>query len=90
MTTAALLASALLAVPYPAPDRVAEWEAFNARFVTEDGRVRDTANGGISHSEGQAYALLVTASLGLREDFDRIWDWTRTHLQVRIGGCQIG
>jgi len=83
MPVAALLASALLAVPWPAPERVAEWEAFRARFVTEDGRVTDPANGGISHSEGQAYALLVTATLGLRGDFDRIWAWTRTHLQVR-------
>jgi endoglucanase len=83
MPAAAFLAAALLAAPWPAPERVAEWDAFSARFVTEDGRVLDPANGGISHSEGQAYAMLVTATLGLRGDFDRVWAWTRTHLQVR-------
>jgi endoglucanase len=51
--------------------------------VTLDGRVIDTGNGGISHSEGQGYGMLLAAGCGDRERFDRIWAWTRRSLQVR-------
>lgn len=59
------------------------WSAFKARFVTEQGRVVDTANGMISHSEGQAYGMLVAVAANDREGFERIWGWTRANLMVR-------
>ncbi len=59
---------------------------FIARYVDEHGRIADTANGGISHSEGQGYGLLMAEAAGDRVVFDRILDWTVTHLGVREDG----
>jgi endoglucanase len=59
------------------------WRAYKAKFVTEAGRVVDTANGLISHSEGQGYALLLAVAARDRFTFDRIWGWTRANLAVR-------
>ncbi|MCJ2060156.1 glycosyl hydrolase family 8 [Methylobacterium sp. J-048] len=59
------------------------WRAYKARFITEQGRVVDTANGGISHSEGQGYGMLLAVAAGDRETFERIWTWTRANLMVR-------
>ncbi|BCM87233.1 endoglucanase [Methylobacterium indicum] len=61
----------------------AAWSSFKDRFVTREGRVVDTANGRISHSEGQGYGLLFAAAAGDRPTFERIWDWTRLALRVR-------
>ena len=59
------------------------WRAYKARFVTEQGRVVDTANGGISHSEGQGYGMLLAVAADDRAAFERIWTWTRANLMVR-------
>jgi endo-1,4-beta-D-glucanase Y len=59
------------------------WPSFEARFVGEDGRVVDTANGGISHSEGQGYGMLLAVAAGDRDAFDSMWRWTRQTLGVR-------
>jgi endoglucanase len=59
------------------------WRAYRARFVTEAGRVVDTANGQISHSEGQGYGMLMAAAAGDRAGFEAIWGWTRANLMVR-------
>ena len=59
------------------------WRAYKARFVTEQGRVVDTANGGISHSEGQGYGMLLAVAADDRSAFERIWTWTRANLMVR-------
>ena len=59
------------------------WAAYKARFVMESGRIVDTANGGVSHSEGQGYGLLFAVAANDRVAFDRIWGWTRANLMVR-------
>ena len=59
------------------------WQAYKARFVTEQGRVVDTANGMISHSEGQGYAMLIAVAANDRAGFEKIWGWTRANLMVR-------
>jgi endoglucanase len=59
---------------------IGEFNAWKQRYLQPDGRVIDTGNGGISHSEGQSYGLLFTQSFGDRDDFDRILAWTKTHL----------
>ncbi|PPD43938.1 MAG: cellulase [Methylocystis sp.] len=59
------------------------WQAYKARFVTDQGRVVDTGNNLISHSEGQGYAMLLAVAANDRPTFDRIWGWTRANLMVR-------
>lgn len=66
-----------------------EWEAYRARFVDGSGRVIDNANGGISHSEGQGYGLLLAFAAGDRHTFERIWTFTLTELLIRDDGLAV-
>jgi endoglucanase len=59
------------------------WRQYKDRFLTSEGRIVDNANGGISHSEGQGYAMLIAERLNDRPTFDAIWQWTRSNLLVR-------
>lgn len=84
-----LLAVGLLPVPaaraacIPAPGEfAAAWNSYTQRFVS-GGRVIDTGNGNISHSEGQGYGLLFAAAAGDAARFEAIWSWTRANLRVR-------
>lgn len=84
---AALLGVAGLSVTGPAGSAgvfkvvgAADWAAFKARFVSADGRIVDTGNGGVSHSEGQGYALMLAQAANDREAFSRIWSWTSANL----------
>jgi endo-1,4-beta-D-glucanase Y len=56
-------------------------QAFLTRYVEADGRVVRRDQGGDTVSEGQAYAMLLAAAIGDRTRFDRVWGWTRAHLQ---------
>jgi len=60
-----------------------DWEQFRAHFIEPDGRVIDSGNGGISHSEGQGIALLLAVHYDDRATFSSIWEWTRSQLQTR-------
>ncbi|QGM99553.1 cellulase [Methylocystis parvus] len=59
------------------------WAAYKARYVADQGRVIDTGNNMISHSEGQGYGMLLAVAANDRPAFDRIWGWTRANLMVR-------
>ena len=59
------------------------WQAWKSRFVTDQGRIIDTANGAISHSEGQGYGMVLAVAANDRVAFERIWAWTRANLLVR-------
>lgn len=63
-----------------------EWADYRRRHVADDGRVVDNANGGVSHSEGQGYGLLLSEIAGDEESFQRIWSWTKQNLYVRADG----
>jgi endoglucanase len=56
------------------------WTDFKSRYIQKDGRVVDNGNGGISHSEGQGYALVLAELAGDRAIFDRVWNWTDKNL----------
>lgn len=59
------------------------WEAWSDRFVGPEGRVVDTGQGDISHSEGQGYGLLLAQASGDRARFDAIEDWSARNLAIR-------
>ncbi|MBK1706629.1 glycosyl hydrolase family 8 [Halochromatium glycolicum] len=61
----------------------AEWSRYKQRFMSKQGRIIDTGNGGVSHSEGQGFGMRLAVYYGERDDFERIWQWTRHHLYVR-------
>ena len=61
----------------------AEWATYRDRFVTDDGRVLDTGNKAVSHTEGQGWAMLFAAAADDRATFARLWGWTRGNLQRR-------
>lgn len=63
-----------------------EWTLYKEKFLDPAGRIVDNANGGISHSEGQGYGLLLSYLADNRGDFDRIWAFTRTEMMVRDDG----
>ena len=65
----------------PPPTDQQEWEAFKQRYVTAEGRVIDTGNNRISHSEGQGWGLLFAATFDDRPSFDRMLDWTSRALR---------
>ncbi|WP_019994563.1 glycosyl hydrolase family 8 [Aureimonas ureilytica] len=76
-------ASAGAAAPLVPP---AAWESYRASFLDASGRIIDTGNGGISHSEGQGYGLLLAVLADDPANFDRIWSFTRTELLLRDDG----
>ena len=59
------------------------WPMYLSSYITPEGRVIDNGNGGISHSEGQGYAMLISVRARDRKSFDRIWSWTKANLWIR-------
>ena len=59
--------------------------SFLNSYVDGDGRVVRRDQGNDTVSEGQAYAMLLAQAAGDQVSFDRIWTWTRTHLQEPNG-----
>lgn len=72
-------------LPYLDPMRLPydQWRTFTRLFLAPDGRIFDTGNGGVSHSEGQGYGMLFAEAFADRATFDLIWQWTRKNLQAR-------
>lgn len=58
----------------------AGWQQFKARYITDDGRVIDSANQNISHSEGQGYGMLMAVMSDDHETFTKLWHWAATSL----------
>ncbi len=73
-------------VTHPAPvtpEGLAEWEIFKRRFISGEGRVVDTGNGGASHTEGQGWGMLCAVAFNDRATFDLLYDWTTRTLRRR-------
>jgi endoglucanase len=60
-----------------------DWQVFKSLFVQTDGRVIDTGNAGMSHSEGQGVTMLLAVQNNDRATFDAVWKWTQANLQIR-------
>lgn len=56
------------------------FQAYKALFI-DNGRVVDTGNEDVSHSEGQGYGLLFAVAANDKASFDSIWSWTKRVLQ---------
>ncbi len=56
------------------------WAAFRTTYMLPEGRIVDTGNNGVSHSEGQSYGMLFAELAGDRDSFDRLWQWTEAKL----------
>lgn len=85
---------ALLAACQPAAAQRAAipseaWSAYKAKFLDANGRIIDNGNGGISHSEGQGYGLLLAYLANNPADFEQIWYFTRTELLLRNDGLAV-
>ena len=52
------------------------WQLYRSRFLAPEGRIVDNGNGGISHSEGQGYGMLLAALAGDKPVFARMAAWT--------------
>lgn len=83
---AGLLASIALGKPTRAAGATitfgSQWNDFKSRFLTSDGRIVDTGNGGISHTEGQGYGMVFAHHANDQAVFDQIWQWTQNHLAM--------
>jgi endo-1,4-beta-D-glucanase Y len=66
-----------------------EWKSYKDKFLEPSGRIVDTANNNISHSEGQGYGLLLAYLAQNRGDFDTIWAFTRTEMLLRDDGLAV-
>jgi len=60
------------------------WSKYVDRFIQRDGRVIDHKEGGISTSEGQAYAMLRAVWMGDRSTFDKTYEWGVNNLNSKI------
>jgi len=88
----ALAGMALLSASYSAfagSISADEWMAYKAKFIEPSGRIVDTANNDISHSEGQGYGLLLAYLAENRGDFDTIWAFTKTEMLLRDDGLAV-
>ncbi|HJV42707.1 glycosyl hydrolase family 8 [Caulobacter sp.] len=71
LTLQAVTLSACAAAPSPP-----NWVAYKTRFVLPEGRVVDTGNGNISHSEGQGFAMVMATAYDDPDTFKKLWSWT--------------
>ncbi|MEW9799391.1 glycosyl hydrolase family 8 [Alteromonas sp. CYL-A6] len=79
----ALCLAVLLSSCSVQPERSAfelAWQRYLALFY-EDGRIVDTGNQDVSHSEGQGYALLFAVAADDQQTFSQLWQWTQSTLQ---------
>ena len=61
----------------------ADWTLFKQRFLQPEGRIVDTGQDGVSHTEGQGMTMLLAVHFNDQATFDETWQWTRKNLQVR-------
>lgn len=75
-----LLGCLFLGLASCAESNIVTWEQYKERFLDSDGRVIDTGNRNVSHSEGQGWAMILAVANNDRDTFDQLWRWTRQTL----------
>jgi oligosaccharide reducing-end xylanase len=53
-------------------------------FDGDMGYVMDTGNNDV-RTEGMSYAMMIFVQMDRKEDFDRIWKWTKTYMYIKDG-----
>ena len=59
-----------------------DWQQFKNAYI-QNGRVIDSGQDGMSHTEGQAVAMLLAVKNNDPQTFELVWNWTQHNLQVR-------
>ena len=54
---------------------------FKRAYIQADGSVIDPENGGITHSEGQAYGMLIALIADEPDTVERVWRFARIRLK---------
>ena len=73
---AAMMSGCARAQPARPAMMTGSWAAFKRAFLQADGRVVDTGNGGVSHTEGQGYGMILAEVANDQEAFDSMLGWT--------------
>ncbi|QJX01516.1 endoglucanase [Alcanivorax sp. IO_7] len=60
------------------------WRAYQDRFITREGRVVDTGNGNISHTEGQGWGMLMAVYFDDQDRFQDLYQWTDDNLHRKV------
>jgi oligosaccharide reducing-end xylanase len=60
-------------------------EAIYFKNLDGTGYVMDTGNNDV-RTEGMSYAMMLFVQMDMKEDFDRVWKWARTHMYIKEGG----
>lgn len=81
LCTTALTALGLPSIANAQAQTLRGWGAWKAQFMQADGRVMDTAQQHISHSEGQGFAMVLATAANDRAAFDVLWKWTENNLR---------
>ncbi len=66
------------------------WERYKARFMMPDGRIIDTANGNVSHTEGQGFAMLLAVANNDRPRSTSCGSGRTTPCATSLTGCFTG
>lgn len=69
-----------------AEERYSIWRDYAERFISDEGRVLDTGNNDVTHTEGQGWAMLFAVAFNDRPRFQALWSWTRENLDVLDSG----
>ncbi|PIJ50741.1 endoglucanase [Erwinia sp. OLTSP20] len=82
-----ILSGFLLMVVMVSTAQAAEgWSAFKARFMSTEGRIIDSGNNNVSHTEGQGYGMLMAVAWNDRASFSLLWNWTQKNLKNNDNG----
>ncbi len=71
---------ALCMIPSALAEPKLSWQEFVKQFITPHGRVIDY-HLGLTHSEGQGYAMLLATQHNDLDSFHNLWRWTKANLQ---------
>lgn len=78
-----IAAFGVLGMSHNAKPSASAWHTWKDHFLDSSGRVIDTGNGGISHSEGQGYGMVLAVYHNDPQAFDRIYGWANQILRIR-------